>query len=187
MSDLFLSPHNLGDDETLFGSFTILRHQPTVVICFKSQVQQDRGGPTAKVREMETEGALWWLGGPPYIQSTIFDTDPDPFDKLAGMMVRHDAVYGPERVWAPAYEDGGHDQHNMIGELALEIFGDKVQGYATYKRGHGRTRTNVEVECEPEWPALKLAAMACYRSQIRIENTRPWFFDADAQREWWAE
>ena len=52
MSFLFLAPH--GDDECLFGSFSIMRYQPHVVVVYKS-AKQMRHGITAIQREHETE------------------------------------------------------------------------------------------------------------------------------------
>lgn len=182
MTDLWLAPHN--DDETLFGSFTIIRHKPHVVICFKSQVQEDRGGPTARVREMETEGALWWLGGPSWRQLQIRDTDPRGHDKLLDEFEQLDYVHAPERVWAPAWEEGGHEQHNSVSSAAYSIFGDRVIPYLTYKRGSMRTR-GTEVPFEPSWVVKKMRALCCYASQIELENTRAWFMD-DTLREYLA-
>lgn len=178
--DLFLSPHN--DDETLFGSFTILRHKPMVVICLRSQVQEDRGGPSAETREKETQSALWWLGQPTWKQLTTPDTDPNAADKLHDDFETLDYVHAPERVWAPAYEADGHDQHNLVTFVAHAVFGMKVQPYLTYKRGSMRTRGH-EVSYEPSWVHQKMRALCCYRSQIELDATRPWFMD-DTLREY---
>jgi LmbE family N-acetylglucosaminyl deacetylase len=180
MADLFLAPHN--DDETLFGSYTILRHDPTVITCLRSQVQADRGGPSARIREVETGMALWWLGNPAWQQLLTLDTDPNIPDKLLDDFDHLDTVHEPERVWAPAYEENGHDQHNAVSFAAHGIFGDRVQPYLTYQRGSMRTRGR-EVPFEPPWVWAKLRALTCYRSQIMLENTRAWFMD-DSLREY---
>ena len=56
--------------------------------------------------------------------------------------------------------------------------------YNTYRRGEGRTR-GVSVPYEADWPARKLRAMACYRSQIALPATQPWFAN-DWLEEWYA-
>lgn len=180
--DLFLSPHN--DDETLFGAFTILRHKPHVVVCLKSQLQESRGGPTAAVREAETNQALWHLGSPSWEQSLILDNDKAPGGKLYDAFKILDGRYQPLRVWAPAIVEGGHEDHTLVGQLAQEVFGDLVVHYHTYVRGQGRTK-GTEVEFEPLWVSLKMRALSCYRSQIALLNTRFWFMD-DTLREYYA-
>jgi hypothetical protein len=78
---------------------------------------------------------------------------------------------------------GGHEQHNLVAEVARTIFGDRVQPYLTYVRGQMRTR-GTEVPFEPQWVSRKLRALACYESQIALTgNTQPWFMD-DTLREY---
>lgn len=180
MTDLWLAPHN--DDETLFGAFTILKHRPHVVICFKSQVQENRGGPTAAMREIETAQALWWLGQPDWTQLATLDSDPAPSGRLLDDFVMLNVLHRPERVWAPCFEEDGHEQHNLVAFAAIAAWGSKVEPYLTYRRGSMRTR-GTEVAFEPSWVAKKMRALCCYRSQIELENTRAWFMD-DTLREY---
>lgn len=153
-----------------------------VVICLKSQVQEDRGGPTAALREKETQSALWWLGQPSWRQGQILDTDPRGPDRLADELEHLNFVHAPDRVWAPAWEVQGHEQHNVVAEAASSIFGDMVQPYLTYQRGSMRTR-GTEVPFEPSWVWSKMRALCCYRSQIELDATRAWFVD-DTLREY---
>jgi LmbE family N-acetylglucosaminyl deacetylase len=85
-----------------------------------------------------------------------------------------------EYVLAPLPEDGGHEQHNLVGRLAREIFGaERVCHYATYAHGR-RSRVGRQVEIEPGWVELKRRALASYRSQARHPVTAHWFSeDAD--------
>lgn len=179
--DLFLSPHN--DDETLFGAFTILRHRPHVVVCLKSQVQEDRYGITAATREAETTLALEILQAPSWEQLKTKDSGSFAGDLLDDFRML-ESRYAPRRVFAPAYEEGGHEQHNGVARLSYSVFGSRVCPYFTYVRGLGRrgNTTRAEVSFEPEWLALKLRAMACYESQCALDNTRFWFMD-DTLRE----
>ena len=78
-------------------------------------------------------------------------------------------------VWAPMVEADGHEDHNLVGLAAADVFGDRCRFYATYKRGHGRTRTDHEVIPEPDWYAKKFKAMSHYISQINHPQMRPWF------------
>jgi LmbE family N-acetylglucosaminyl deacetylase len=173
--NLFLSPHN--DDETLFGSFTILRHAPHVVVCLRSDVQEKRGGPPASRRESETDRALFWLRAPSWEQLLTLDTDPDYGPKLVDDFERLDKTHRPEKVWTPAIENEGHEQHNGVTLAAMIVFGERLQPYMTYQRGNLGSR-GVEVPFESSWIESKLRAMSCYGSQHEIENTRPWFLDA---------
>ena len=182
---IFLSPHN--DDETLFGAYTLLRYRPHVVVCYSGHVQKQYG-ISAETRENETRLALQdGRLGCSYSQGSWPDTEP--FHVADGILAQlrgytsKESTWVPDRVFAPAVEDGGHAQHNLIGELADIVFGDKVTHYLTYVRGQTRTRSDNEVPFEPDWPARKFQAMACYTSQINLGNTRPWFSDWD--REWY--
>lgn len=84
---------------------------------------------------------------------------------------------------APRYETGGHPHHNLVADLALDEFGiENVTWYMTYRRGHTRSR-GTPVPYEPEWPALKMRAMACYTSQINLPSCQPWFA-CDWVEEW---
>jgi LmbE family N-acetylglucosaminyl deacetylase len=172
MTALFLAAHN--DDETLFGSFLIQECQPWVVVCLRSQVQEDRYGITAAARERETSEALLELGAPGWEQWPYLDRDPNwsevrrELEELNGR-----SAYDP--VFAPAVEPDGHYQHNRIGDIAYEVFGDRVISYLTYTRSGGRSRNGTEIEPKPEWIERKHRALACYRSQIEEPSCRPWF------------
>lgn len=105
------------------------------------------------------------------------DTNPD-WEAIERMM-RHFAETQPVNIaLAPAVEDGGHEQHNQIGELAEQIFTGRGQliRYMTYRRGYGRSVAH-EVDFQPEWVQLKYKALSCYLSQIRERSTRTWFVD----------
>lgn len=168
------------DDSELFGAFTLLADRPHVVVCLRS-VKQAALGISAQCREHETRSAMRVLGCE-WSQWPDPDVDPDP-EALMAQMQQLDAERRPERVYAPAVEDGGHDQHNLIGSLAVNVFGTRVQPYFTYKRGFMRTRSDNEVPYTAEMVALKLRALSCYRSQISLKgNTEPWFMD-DTLRE----
>jgi LmbE family N-acetylglucosaminyl deacetylase len=171
---LFLSPHN--DDEALFGAFTILREQPLVIVVFDSFVQVAAGNPECnwKARRNETASALAilnphgevrFLGIPDdrsVISWTDFENAMEPF--------RHDV----EHVYAPAIEDGGHQQHNLVGKFADHFFHDRVTHYMTYTN-RGKSTSNKVVPFSPRWLSLKLNALSCYETQTNLPSTRDHF------------
>lgn len=188
---LLLAPHN--DDETLFAAYTIQRYRPHVVVVLRPERQADLPSEiraTAGTRLLETANAMRHFGylpdglmamwsSPSWQQwSTSSDIAPT-IGELVEEMRTFDRLHNPDHVWAPAIEEGGHEQHNLVGEAALEVFGaDHVTGYMTYRRGHGRSTSELEVLPRgADDVAAKLHAMAEYRSQIALESTRPWFTD----------
>lgn len=177
MKSLLLSPHN--DDAELFASFLCLRHQPHVVVCLRSFRMGERSYPhrqfrmTFQEREAETAAAMEILGCS-WEQWTIPDNLPEPEGYLRPALARLEEREW-DQVFAPAVEKEGQFQHNLIGELADEAFGS-VAHYTTYTKS-GRSRDGEEVPFEPEWPALKLRALACYVTQIKHPSTRAHFID----------
>lgn len=179
MTALFLAPHN--DDEILWGTYSLLADHPHVVVCLRS-VKQAALGVSAQCREHETRAAMRVLGCE-WEQWSEPDVDPDP-EALVAQMQQIDAERQPEVVYAPAVEEGGHDQHNLIGSLARSVFGYRLQPYLTYRRGFMRTRSDNEVPYTAAMVSQKLRALACYGSQIALKgNTEPWFMD-DTLREY---
>ena len=177
MSDLALLPHN---DDELFCSYTLLRHHPHVVVCLKADVQKHRGtGITAEMREAETQCSMNILGCT-WGQMPVSELLPDT-DRIIEHLAERDYVHAPERVWTPAVEEGGHEHHNLIGQIALDVFGDRVIPYMTYRRGFGRSRGKTVVIPTPGERSLKREALNCYESQIKLENTRFWFSE---ESEW---
>lgn len=177
MNALFLSPHN--DDETLFGAFTLLRYRPKVVIVLRSS-KQEAQGVTAAEREAETVAAMDVLGCEEWEQWLSPDSDPDWH--AVERALRADA-HQWDRVFAPAVEDGGHEQHNWIGAMADSIFSDRVTHYMTYTLPGNERSRGVPVEYENEWVGLKLCALSRYESQIRLQSTGHHF--AQALHEWY--
>jgi LmbE family N-acetylglucosaminyl deacetylase len=179
MNSILLAPHN--DDETLFASYTLLRHHPHVIICLRDT----RHDPLR--RELETERALAHLGYEHHTQWT-HSNEADLVYLHAALrddMLDLEREHQPARVYAPATEPGGHMQHTLVGALAISVFGaERVTSYLTYKRGQMRSRSEREVPFEPHWPAFKLRAMSQYVSQISDPMTRPWFTD-DTIHEWY--
>lgn len=189
MTALLLAPHC--DDEALFASFLILKHRPRVIVCTQPKVQE-QWGVYATERIDETTEALKILGVDEWTLLEFLDTDVDA-ELYAGLTkwlaegVKSDELGLPGVVLAPSYEQGGHPQHNAVALAAIDVFGANVVHYLTYTRSGGRSTGGTEVELDdPEWISLKLQALACYRSQMRVPNCRPWFYEMLDVREWTA-
>jgi LmbE family N-acetylglucosaminyl deacetylase len=180
---LLLQPHS--DDAALFAAFTCLHHRPHVITVLSSQLQEDRGtGISQATREAEDRCAMEFLGCT-VEQWPYSDASPD-WGAVENALRLYDEREAPERVFAPRPTPDGHEQHNAVGSLALDVFGDtRVTLYLTYRRGHGRAMSGNEVAFKPHWPGLKLRALACYVSQIQEPSTRDWFLDLSL-REWYA-
>jgi LmbE family N-acetylglucosaminyl deacetylase len=175
---LFLSPHN--DDEALFGAFTIQREKPLVVVVFDSYVQENRGNKvTAKDRRRETVAALECLGlrafegtGPyeyPWMFKRLRD-DQSYESAVIASALQATGFPEVERVFAPAIEENGHEQHNAVGRAADLVWPGRVTHYLTYTtKGKSTSAYRVLVE-SGDWLKRKLRALACYESQIDIER-----------------
>lgn len=172
---LFLSPHN--DDEVLFGAFTILRESPEVCVVYDSYIQPARGIPgcEAFTRCGETDAALRELGcsKPPHFAGA-HDDSAYTAKELANF-IRYEFGFADEpkeieRLWAPAYEGGGHDHHNLVAHAAEILFPGKVTRYLTYTRAFGKSRSSYEVQPRTgDDIARKLRALACYTSQLQMD------------------
>lgn len=191
-SSVFLSPHN--DDEVLFGAFTLLRENPHVVTVLRSVKQS--ADVSSVMREEETRNALSVLGVTSYEQWGAQDVNPDwkwVRFAIADLAPRFKHCYAPY----PEFQEHGYPpgtscppgygvyHHDVIGYLAESAFGyENVTFYKTYTKFGGRVTSGTEVEYEPEWLLLKLKALACYESQIKLASTAPHFIDQ--QREYYA-
>jgi LmbE family N-acetylglucosaminyl deacetylase len=165
-ASLFIAPHN--DDETLFGAFTLLREKPHVVVCLRSIRQELRGtGVTYSEREQETANALEILNVDSWEQWTFSDAEPTWQELERALLPWKDV----KKVYAPAYERGGHEHHNKIARIATRVFPRAaLTSYLTYTRS-GRSSSRHLVPFEPEWVVTKLRALACYHSQIVVPET----------------
>ncbi len=174
---VFLSVHN--DDEVLFGAYTIMRERPLVIVVYDSYVQVTRGDPNCHraARIGETQNALLEMGQD--LQQLrlcgLRDDCHYTHSEVIGSILSVLPVSAWETVtdvWAPAYEEGGHDQHNLVAQSVNSLANHR---YTTYTRGKGKTRTSHLVTPTPDMIALKHRALACYTSQIANPSTRLWF------------
>lgn len=168
MTHLLLSPH--ADDETLFAAYTCIRERPQIVVVF-----QDPDPRLRAIRQQEAMCAAERMGCPwPKTWPSFIEGQKQSRSTERQLREHLESKAGAETVWAPAPLLGGHEEHTLVGQAAREVFGDRVRYYHTYRRGEGRTIGEL-VPYEPEWVAIKMEAMACYSSQIRIADRQGWF------------
>ncbi len=161
MSALLLAPHH--DDETLWAAFLCQTYRPFVVTVLQS-VTQEAQGITNEQRQRETKAACSILGCE-WTQWPEGDHEPD-WSAIEAMMWNERENREWDRVFAPLPEQGGHDHHNQVGRIALEVFGDRVTFYTTYLFGGPRTVAGDPVPYTGEMLLNKLSALRCYESQI---------------------
>ena len=133
------------------------------------------------MRVHETQGAMMILGCE-WEQLDFSEAEPD-WQGVERCLASYADDLDIGRVFAPAVEDGGHAHHNMVGGIARLVFGEDVTSYTTYTRSGGRSKGDLEVFPTEGCLAAKLAALACYTSQIEEPSTRPWFLGPF--REWY--
>lgn len=175
---IFLAPHN--DDETLFGAYTLLRVKPLVIVATDSFIQPLRGdqgcGPEA--RRKETIAAMKILGCP-----VLFLGIPD--NELTEEDLRERLkLLNVETLYIPAIQ-GGNEQHDLIGRVALDLFGRRaIERYTTYSKTEPYTVGNYELAPTPRERELKNLALDCYRSQIALPSTSIYFQAQRDKSEW---
>lgn len=174
---IFLSPHN--DDETLFGAYTLMRIKPLVIVVTDSHIQPERGdaGCSADDRRKETIKAMNMVGCP-VVFLGIKDTE----------LMEHELrerlkFFDPETIYIPAVQ-GGNWQHDLIGRVALDLFGNKCERYTTYTKTDLYTTSNWEVVPTHQEMELKNKMIGCYKSQLNLPSTRPHFEAVKNKSEW---
>lgn len=159
--NLFLAPHN--DDETLFGSYIIQVYKPLVIVVTDSYIQYERGEKdcSAENRIEESKKACAILGA-----NVKFLHIPDKSDDifLLQEMKRQIDRHEDGVVFAPAVEEGGNFQHNLVGQFAKDNF-QNVRSYYTYTRQRDWPEGPVKVAATDDMKLKKLAALHCYTSQ----------------------
>lgn len=193
---ILLSPHN--DDECIFASLTVQREKPLVIVVFDSFIQVTRGATYCdwETRRQETINALLTLNTdwpaasitageswPGFVKFCGFRDDaPVPTWTIADTIQKILGDIIPERIFAPAWEENGHEQHNQVATAATAMiqrwhWTKRVEQtrYLTYTRHNGKSRSGMPVPATPEMIRRKHLAMACYKSQIENPSTREWF------------
>lgn len=178
MNSLFISPHS--DDSVLFGAFTLMREKPLVLTITDSFIQSNRGeNITWDQRRAEDIEAMKILGC-----AIQFGALRD--DILDEWGVKHllSKFANFDTVFAPAVQ-GGNKDHDLIGRITKEIFGDRCKQYTTYKPTELYTIGSIErVPSIPE-RLLKEKALGCYVSQITLPATKPHFDAVGGEKSEW--
>lgn len=177
MSAILFAPH--GDDETLFAFYTLLRFKPHVVVVYYSD--ERRQLETAKAMQIAGVGWTPW-----HFREHVFHDEDSKRQRAEMEKAIADAIEGHDIVIAPAWEEGGHEHHNLVGKIVTSsvnygLLGPGLIRYTTYRRGYGRTEAGHEIIPTSAERELKQKALRCYESQIDREVTRVWF--GDDQRE----
>lgn len=184
---LFLAPHN--DDEALFGSFTIFREKPLVVIVTDAARHAKRmGKEIIDVRRGESVRGMAILGA----EVDFFGIPDDELsiDKLASVLSEI-AVDQAEKgdpithVYAPAFYMDGNQDHNAVAMAAGKAFGDRLTYYATYRMEDLEPKGDVEIVPHPAERRLKEIALSQYKTQIMMN--RPHFEAVKGKSEFYVE
>jgi hypothetical protein len=161
---LFISAHN--DDAPLWGSFTLQRETPMVLTVFDSHIQPARGHAQCDAATRRKEDLEAMFSGVP---------DNEPHASIRERIHAALRPWTPTEVWLPAVEDGGHEHHNLVGEIGLEVLkGAKIHRYLSYTRTRGKSTNGREVTPTGAMVLKKLQALACYRTQIEIDALGCW-------------
>jgi len=168
MKKILLSPHN--DDEALFTSYIILREKPLVIIVTDGYIQMKRGHETItpELRKNETLCAMKILGVKEIEFLGISDLTLN-YENLKKELIK----FNPEIIYAP-YQNSVNEQHNLVGNVAYELWGEKVKFYSTYIKQKEYTKETLapigDIEIKPTQVEMELKnkALDCYQSQIRL-------------------
>ena len=175
---IWISTHN--DDESLFGAYTLLRQKCLVIVVTDSFIQVERGDVDCDAynRRQETIEAMK-IAGCPVVFLGIKDTE-----LTEEILIERLKVFNPARVYAPAIHEGGNVHHNIVGKVALELFGDRCERYTSYNSTQLYIQGNFEVKPTLTEKVLKGRMLACYTSQLSLPSTRPHFEAVVDRSEW---
>jgi LmbE family N-acetylglucosaminyl deacetylase len=175
---LCIAPHN--DDEALFCGFMVARHEPELLVVVFDSFTQKQDGCDWRSRRNETLRAVSILS-PQTTVAFLHLPDDGKYQAgaIAGELRTMIALYSGgvtrfEVLIAPAFHEGGHEQHNLAAEACREIAADERLDFTSYTRAGGRF-IGARFEPRPDEIARKLQALACYKSQIEHTSTRSWF------------
>jgi LmbE family N-acetylglucosaminyl deacetylase len=154
---VFLSPHP--DDETLFGTFTLLREKP-LVVCVLSCGAHRAAEFANAMAVLNVEDIGVWGAYP--------ETAPD-WTAIRERILALNA----DHLYVPDYHPDGNEHHNALA-MAAAGAAPRVTHYLTYTPS-GKQRDGTPVPYEPAWIGLKLRALACYPSQYGQASHAPHF------------
>lgn len=163
---ILLAPHN--DDEALFASYIIQREHPLVIIVTDGARHEQRGiAPTAQ-RRQESIDAMDIFGVP--VMFLGISDNALTYD----ILFRRLKWFGTEieKVYAPAIIEDGNPDHNIVGEVAKDLWdhAGHVEFYSTYSIKDLEPRGKTAIIPTPEEEALKEQALSKYISQLRCNG-----------------
>lgn len=166
MNTILLAPHN--DDEALWASYIIQQNKPVVYIVTDSYIQFERGDKITKEQRIEeTKNAMEILGvDVKFLHTPDKSIDCHCLDGIKDL--------NPDIVYAPYPESGGNTHHNIVGEIAKDIWGDRVVFYSTYTKDRPYPQGE-SIKFSKEEYEHKIAALDCYKSQLGMSNK--YYFD----------
>jgi LmbE family N-acetylglucosaminyl deacetylase len=179
MPNLFLAPHS--DDEALFGSYIIQRSKARVIVVTDGAQHQRKFHVPLQTRRDESIAACKILG-----TSVRFLGLSDEYDVLTKEMIKKELeayknYYGI--IFAPVTIKGAHPQHNMVSEVAEEIWGDRVMYYGIYKKdGLNPVSGEMLLNGTLGESTIKREALSCYKSQIKLNE--PFFIANNSATEY---
>ncbi len=160
MRSIFFAPHS--DDECLFGAFTLLKYQPTVVICFPSS--GDYGSTEERFNESVAAG----------LNLGVSDVRQWDGTDLSRKMIQIKQELRPDVVWVPSLI-ASHKDHVAVCQAGELIFPGRVRHYETYSGGSKDRYLPPAPIDDPWWPAVKHFALTKYESQIRHPRAGQFF------------
>lgn len=168
---ILLAPHN--DDEALFASYIIMRMRPLVIVVTDGMIHQLRGIATREQCRKESIDAMAILQAPVAFLG-IDDTKLTKqilIERLRPLcdQSKECVVYAPEVI------ENGNEQHNIVGQVADILWGDKVVHYSTYTKDDLTPRGKIAVVPSEEEALIKVAALRWYKSQLKCNGPH---FDA---------
>ena len=167
---LLIAPH--ADDESLFAAYLAQRYSAHIVVVY------DEG------RENELAQAAQWLGCTYEQLGVSKQAVRHVVEHYLRSLSKRDEW---DTVIVPYVEDNGHEEHNLVGTIAAQVFSPRwIVPYRTYAPRGRRSIGTESFPGEPVHVSRKLAALSCYRSQIEDPATGPWFSSLLDMREWTA-
>lgn len=178
VTTIAIFPHN--DDESLFMAYTLMRERCLCIIVTDSFIQPERGefGCSAEIRRQETINAMS-IAGCPVVFLGIKDSE-----LRRSELIERLKDFKPDKVYAPAI-DRGNSQHDLISEVAQELFGDRVIQYRTYsKSAYFMNVGRVEIKPTEIERETKNRMLDCYLSQLVLPSTQNYFIAVRNKSEW---
>jgi LmbE family N-acetylglucosaminyl deacetylase len=138
-----------------------MRYKPLVIIVTDGMNMTERG-ITPDLRRRETLRAMEVLNA-----SALFLGIKDDRGGANDVMNAL-AALKPEIVFAPAVYPKGHIWHNIVGQVAMALFPEKLCKYATYQTDDYSLKGDIMIMPTPKEKELKDKALAMYESQHSI-------------------